>query len=243
MLQVFAWMPWLAFLLVALPLPIYFLLRRLTATEDAGVYVLLFFASLAAGSLVGIVVALLILLYGKRWRRRRRDQLAADGITAAELSWFIPELRPIERRTLKLIEAHNPLLADAYRETLAARLTATRVLANSKRELLQVERRLNQAGYSVETENKLALQKELQLDGERLEAIKQTAQKREAEAESRLQSIEAMAGRSASEAETEMALSRLNAASESVPLGLEAAQLEQEMRQQARAELLRERND
>ena len=33
--------PWLAFLLVALPAPLYFLLRYFAAAEDAGVYMLL----------------------------------------------------------------------------------------------------------------------------------------------------------------------------------------------------------
>lgn len=241
MLRALAYAPGFAFLLIALPVPLYFLLRRLTATEDAGVYVLLFFVSLAAGSVIGFIAAMLLLFYRTRRQKRLRDQLAADGVTATELSWFMPELTPAERKTLKRIETQNLLLADAYRETLAARLTATRVLKSAKRELVEVERRRNRATYSVEAQAKKDLQGELQQDAERLEAIKQSAQQRESESTLRLQSIEAMAGRRASETETEIALARLDAARDSIPLGLESAKLEQEAHRQAQREL-RERN-
>ncbi len=237
MLRVLGYAPWLAFLLIALPVPLYFLLRRLTATEDAGVYVLLFFVSLGAGSIVGFLVAMLLLFYRTRRQKRLREQLAADGITATELSWFMSELTSAERKTLKSVEKQNPLLADAYRETLAVRLTATRVLKSVKRELVAVENRKNRLVYSNEAQAKEELQQELQQDAGRLEATARTAQQREAEAVLRLQSIEAMAGRGASVAETETALARLDIARDNVPLGLEAAKLEQEAHRQMQQEL------
>ncbi len=58
-LALLRWGAGLAFLLVALPLPIYFLLRRLAATapEDAAIFMWLTIISLVAGALAGIVVA------------------------------------------------------------------------------------------------------------------------------------------------------------------------------------------
>jgi uncharacterized membrane protein YhaH (DUF805 family) len=237
MLQLLGWAPLLAFFLIALPLPLYFLLRRLTAIEEPGAYILLAFVSLAAGSIIGFIVAMLLLLYRQRWQKRRREQLAADGITTSELAWFKSELTASERKALKRIEAQNPLLADAYRETLAARLTATRVLLRAKRELVEVEGRSNRAAYSTALEAKDVLQKELQADAERLNEIKRAAEERESEIALRLQSIEALAERNASEAETEIALQRLDAARDTIPLGLEAARSEQENRRQIQSEL------
>lgn len=239
--KLLGWAPLLAFLFVALPLPLYFLWLRLTATQEPGAYILLAIVSLVGGSIAGFIIAMLLLLYRARRQKKRRDQLAADGITAAELAWFMPELMSAERKTLKRLERQNLLLADAYRETLALRLTATRVLTRAKRELVEVEKRRRQlADNNAATEAKADLQKELQGDGDRLEAMRQATQKREAEINLRLQAIEALAARSASEAETEIALARLDAARGTVPLALEAAKLEQDSRQQAQQELRRE---
>ncbi|HEX5708639.1 MAG TPA: hypothetical protein VFX96_15150, partial [Pyrinomonadaceae bacterium] len=115
--------PWLAFLIVALPVPFYFLWQYFNADAEAAVYMLLTLVSLAAGSFVGLLVIIFMLLYRRRWERNLRARLASDGVTADELSWFMSELKPAERRALKEAEARNPLLADAYRDTLAARVT------------------------------------------------------------------------------------------------------------------------
>ncbi|MCA1591536.1 MAG: hypothetical protein LC754_02570 [Acidobacteria bacterium] len=219
--------PWLAFFLVALPLPVYFLLRYFTATEEQGVYMLLTLTTLAAGSIAGLIVALFFLFYRMRWLKRLRDRLASDGVTADELSWFTSELTTAERRTLKQMERHNLLLADAYRETLAARITASRVLVSSRRESVAVESRLRRASQ-FQSQGSVSLLKELQDDRARLERITRQASEQRAEIETRLQLIEALASRDASEAETERALLRLGTAREYEPLGLTATQLERE---------------
>ncbi|MEJ7709929.1 MAG: hypothetical protein WKF84_08730 [Pyrinomonadaceae bacterium] len=105
---------WVAFLLIALPAPLYFLLRSFTSVDEAGVYVLLALTSLVAGSLAGLIVAVCLILYRRMWKARLRDNLAADGITAQEISLFAPEMTRNERRALKQIESHSALLADAY---------------------------------------------------------------------------------------------------------------------------------
>lgn len=228
--------PWLSFFLVALPTPLYFLLRYFTTTEEAAVYILLALSSLAIGSLAGLIVMIFLLWYRRYWARQMRNKLAADGVTADELTWFMPELTTAERRALKEMERQNPLLADAYRETLASRVTAARVVATAKRDLLTVERRLNRVGYlrGVDT---TALQQELRADRERLERARIEGTERRAEAEARLHTIEAAVSRGASWTEMNFALQRLSAAREHIPLGLEAAQLEQQNREDVEREM------
>ena len=48
-----------------------------------------------------------------------------------KLDFFFPELTSGERRALREMEARQPLLADAYRETLALRLNASRLTASA----------------------------------------------------------------------------------------------------------------
>ncbi|HEV7377793.1 MAG TPA: hypothetical protein VGN95_23965 [Pyrinomonadaceae bacterium] len=226
--RVFQWAPWLAFFLVALPVPIYFLAKYFSSSQDAALNILLALTSLAVGSIIGFVVTLFLLYYRRHWAQKVRDRVAADGVTADEIPWFMTELTPAERQSLKEIEARNPLLADAYRETLASRITATRIIANAKRELLLVERRLNRAGY-IQGADTTSLQEELRTDRQRLEQIRTEGSERRAEAEARLQMIEAASSRGAGWAETNIALQRLSANREQIPLALEAARLEQQM--------------
>jgi hypothetical protein len=241
MARLLQWAPWLSFFLVALPFPIYFFLKYLTSAQEAAVYMLLTLTSLAIGSLAGLMVTLFLLVYRRNWEKKIRDKMAKDGVTASELPWFMSELTPTERQALKGIEAQDPLLADAYRETLANRITAARVIASTKRELLLVERRMNRAVY-IEGTDTASLQAELQADRQRLEQIKMEGTERRAEAEARLQMIEAAASRGATWTETNIALQRLGANREQLPLALENARLEQQMLEDADRDLRREKN-
>jgi hypothetical protein len=236
MARMLQWAPWLAFPLVALPFPVYFFLKYLTAAQDTAVYMLLTLTSLAIGSLAGLLVTMFLLVYRRHWEKKIRDKMAKDGVTASELPWFMSELTPAERQALKAIEAQDVLLADAYRETLANRITAARVINSTKRELLLVERRLNRALY-IEGTDTAALQAELTADRQRLEQIKMEGTERRAETEARLQMIEAAASRGATWAETNVALQRLTANREQLPLALENARLEQKMLEDATHDL------
>jgi hypothetical protein len=231
MARIFQWAPWLAFFVVALPVPLYFLMKYFSSSQEAAVNILLAMTSLAVSSVVGFAVTLFLLYYRRHWAQKVRDRVAAGGVTADELPWFMSELTTNERQALKEIEAQNPLLADAYRETLASRITATRVVANAKRELLLVERRLNRTAY-IQGADTTALQEELRADRERLEQVKLEGSERRAEAETRLQMIEAASSRGAGWDETNIALHRLNSSREQIPLALEAARLEQEAREE-----------
>jgi hypothetical protein len=231
MMRVLRHAPWLSFLLVTLPAPLIFFLLYLASATIEGAAILIFFtlASLVAGAFLGILAVIFILLYRRRWMKRMRERLAADGITADELDWFMHELTTAERQTLKSIGVQNPLLADAYRETLAARLTASRVLASAKRELLSVERRINRAALLQGADTR-GLQEELRADRQRLEKVRDEGATYLAEVQARLQTIEATASRGASFAETDMALKRLGNIRERMPLALEAARMEQQAR-------------
>jgi hypothetical protein len=237
--RVLAWTPWLSFILVTLPLPVIFLLLFAAAatTDSAAIYLLLSFVSLGAGLVVGLLLFILLLVYRRRWQARLRDRLATDGITADEVPWFSTELSSEERTVWADLKQKNPMLADAYCETLAARLTATRIVSRSRGAILKVERQItrtrNLAGIDTSS-----LLDDLNSDRQRFDLIRSEATVRLSEANARLQTIEAAANRSLSESETELMLRRLTAAQEQFPLALEMLNLEQETLGQTGTELV-----
>lgn len=221
--------PWTALAATSLPAPLVFLVLFLTAaaTDSAALYLLLTGVSLTLGFALGVVIAAILLIYRKRWLSKLRDRLASDGITANEVVWFRSELTSAERASLAEIEENNPLLADAYLETLANRLMASRVVSRSKREMLRVERQINRA-RTLRTPESAALQKELAADHERLGHLRQQATEHLAKAKTRLQVIEATAARKLTEGETDLMMQRLGSAQDQLPLVLEIAQLEKQ---------------
>lgn len=226
--RLLAWTPWLSAIVVALPLPIVFLSLFATAatTDSAALYLLLSFVSLGAGLVVGALLLILLLLYQRGWLARLRDRLATDGITANEVPWFSAELSSEERTVWADLKKKNPILADAYCETLAARLTATRIVAKSRGATLKVERQITRTRNLIGIDTS-ALLNDLHSDRQRFELIRSEATVRLSEAKARLQTIEAAANRSLSESETELMLRRLSAAQQQFPLALEMLNLEQ----------------
>lgn len=227
--QLLNWAPWLSFFLLSLgaPLPFLFFYLGADSTESSAIFLLLALGALGAGVLIGAVVLILFMLYRRRWYHRLRDRLASDGITASEVTWFTSELTSEERQNLSEIQKTNPLLADAYQETLASRLTATRIIVRSKRELLRVTRRVNNARAIVDADT-AGLINDLEADRLQLESLRNEATARLAEAKARLQTIEAAASRSLSQTETDLMLSRLTAAQSQLPLTIEMAKLERQ---------------
>ncbi len=227
--QLLSWLPWLSLVLAAVPLPICFLILFLSSTgpDSAAVYLMLSFVSMGLGLVVGLFVLILLMFYRRHWHRRLRDQLAADGITASEVTWFTSELSAEERRTWRELKEKNPILADAYCETLAARLTASRIIAKARAEILRVERQCNRTRNIRGVDTSLLLN-DLLSDRERFDHLRQEATVRLAEVNTRLQTIEAAANRSLTKSETDLMLQRLTASQEQSPLALEMAGLEQE---------------
>lgn len=225
--RLLTWAPWLAFLLATVPIPVVFLLLTLAAAtpEATAIYLLLSFVSLGLGLVVGLLVLIAFFFYRRNWHTGLRDRLAADGITAAEVEWFSSELTSEERRIWNELKPKNPLLADAYCETLAARLTATRIIARARRETLRIERQINRT-RSIPGVNTSELLEDLITDRQRCDGLRQEATVRLAEAKARLQSIEATANRKLNQDETDIALRRLASSQEQFPLALEMARLE-----------------
>ena len=227
--RVLDWTPWLSFILVTIPLPVVFLLLFAAAstTDSAAVYLLLSFVSLGAGLVVGLILLIFLFLYRRRWQFRLRERLAMDGITANEVPWFSAELSSEERTVWNDLKQKNAILADAYCETLAARLTATRIVARSRGAILKVEKQITRTQNLIGIDAS-ALLNDLQSDRQRFDLIRSEATVRLSEAKARLQAIEAAANRSLNETETELMLRRLTAAQEQFPLALEILNLEQE---------------
>ena len=232
------WSPLLVFLLVTLPVPAYFFLRYLNATQNPGEELIVAFSTFGIFAVFGLVAAFVVRMYRRLWERRLRERLAADGVTADELTLVESELSEERRQTLREMEARNHLLADAYRETLAARLTAARVLARARTDAEQVERRL-QSLSGLQAKGRAEVEEDLRKDRERLERVRREADEHAREMDARLQLIETVASRDASQAETELALKRLGTVRDNRPLALDSVregqqaleEIEQEMRQ------------
>jgi hypothetical protein len=169
------------------------------------------------------------------WSREMRERMAARGIRAEEVDWFRREMKPSERQTLKLVAARDPLLADAYRETLASRLTATRIVRSSKRELLLMQRRQNKLKY-LKTETANRFLEELDKDVTKIKSINDEAKEMLAEAEARLQMIDVASVRGSSIADSELALKKLSARASELPLALESAKMADEIRSELEKE-------
>jgi len=228
MSQLLTWAPWLSLLVTSVPVPIVFLVMFMAAatTDTAAVYLLLSFVSLGLGLVVGLLVVMLLFFYRRRWQARLRDRLALDGITADEVPWFAAELSSEERKTWAELKQKNPLLADAYCETLAARLTATRIIGRARGETLRIERQINRTRNLRQVDTSKLLN-DLMSDRQRSEELRKEASVRLAESKARLQTIEAAANRELSQTETDLMLRRLEASQSQFPLALELANLEE----------------
>jgi len=230
--------PWVALGgVTVVPPAVLFLAYLLTGAST--VFLVLTLSSIPFSLIAALITALILLFLRRKWARKLRDHLASDGVTADEVEYFLPELTSGERRALRDMEKRQPMLADAYRETLALRLNASRLSANARRNLLLVERRINRARYLNAADTAVLLE-ELGRDRARLDVLKQEAASRRAEAEARLQMIEAAASRGASWAETNYMLQRLDEGRKYLPLGLENARAEQQLREDADRELRNE---
>lgn len=230
------WAPWLSWALLTLAPALFFVVFYLTSAEDAAVYLLLAITSLVLGSATGLIVAIALLFYRRHWVTGLQERLAADGITASEIPWFNSRLTPVERRVLKQLGNQSPLLADAYCETLATRLNATRLVAHAGRELLSVEQRLYRA-RRITGADTTSLLEDLQLDHARLQNLQREGRQSLASAEARLQTIEAASSRGAGRTEINYLLQRMHEGNTNEPIALEAARIEHKLREETEREV------
>jgi hypothetical protein len=220
---------WLSpFVLSILPALIVFLIGFFSVNP---VVIFLSFFLLIGGFVLGLIVSGGSMIYRSKWLASVRERLAIDGIKASELTWFMHEVSSADKKSLRELEAVNPLTADAYRETLAAKLTATRIIKSSKQELLLVNRRQNKIKL-LKSENSSILLDELKSDHENLKKINTEATEMKVEAETRLQMIEAASRRGTNFVDTELALKKLSARTQELPLALESLKMEEEFRKE-----------
>lgn len=217
-------------ILTGIPLLITGLLTLLVASGPPAAVAMVFFGliSAAVGLLIGLVISGVLIHRRSKWSREIRERIAADGIRAEEVDWFRHELRSNEKRTLKALTARDLLLADAYRETLASRLTATRIVRSAKRELSNARRRessVKRLSKGGATDH----QAEIQDDIRKISRIEEQAREMLAEAETRLQMIEATAVRHGGIADHELALKKLSARAAELPLALESARMHEKI--------------
>jgi hypothetical protein len=171
------------------------------------------------------------------WTREMRERIAADGIKAEEIDWFRNELKTSEKRLLSQMRT-DPMMEDAYRETLASRLTATRIVKSSKKELLLAKRRQTKLKQlkRLNPESSEKFNAEIARDIETISKINDEAKQMLAEAESRLQLIEAASARGSHLADSELALKKLSARAAELPLALEEAKMTEEIRRELERE-------
>lgn len=219
--------------LSVVPASIFFVLFFVFGTTPpiAATFLFLSIISLIGGFILGGIGSAVTMIYRSRWLAQVRERVAINGIKANEVEWFKNELKTDEKRALKEIRSKNLLLADAYQETLASRLTATRIVKSTKHELLLAKRRKNKLKY-LKSERMDDFKAEVEKDINNLTNIRQEAQEMLVEAESRLQMIEAASRRGTELAGNEIALKKLSARTQQLPLALEAAKMEEELRKE-----------
>lgn len=232
------------FVLTLVPALITFVLMLLAASGPPAAAVILFFGVIATtiGFILGLATALVLTYRRSVWTKEMREKIAADGIRAGEIDWFWAEMKPNEKRALRAVEARDMLLGDAYRETLASRLTATRILKSSKKELLLSKRRENSL-RQLKSARADDFRVTIQNDIEKITKINGEAKLMLAEAESRLQMIEAAASRAGGLADNELALRKLSARAAELPLALESAKMTDEIRRELEREGLEPINE
>jgi hypothetical protein len=223
--------------LTLVPLLLTFVLTFVLAASPPTAAIIFFLGIVATliGAAIGATAAIVLGTRYSRWKVDMRERIAADGIRADEIGWFTKELKPSEKRALKAVEARDELLGDAFRETLASRLTATRIIRNSRRELTMAKKRQNSV-RQLKSARSSEFQEQIASDITKIQQINEDARLMLAEAESRLAMIEAAATRSGQLADNELALKRLSARSKELPLALESARMADEIRQELERE-------
>jgi hypothetical protein len=220
------------FLFSIIPALIFIIIGVLSVTPaSVAFFFFLALVSAIAGFILGLAASGSLMIYRSKWLATVRERLAIDGIKSSELKWFMHEVASADKKSLRELEAINPLTADAYRETLAAKLTATRIIKSSKQELLLVNRRQNKV-KQLKGENLNILLEELKSDQENLQKINTEANEMKIEAEMRLQMIEAASRRGTSFVDAELALKKLSARTQELPLALESLKMEEEFRKE-----------
>lgn len=228
---------WSAPILLSILPALFFFIIGLFSGSPASTVFFLFLALVSAilGFFLGLVVSFSTLYYRSRWLNELREKISADGINPGEIEWFKSELTSAEKKALEEIESKDKVMADAYRETLASRLTASRIIKKAKNHLLDVQRRIQKLELT-KSEKAKELIEELKHDKRKIESLKEEAEKMLEEAKLRLQMIEVAVYRNKKLPDLELNIAKLSARTNQLPLALEAIKIEEQLRRQLEQE-------
>jgi hypothetical protein len=210
----------------------------LSLASPPSVMLALFFGILwlVIGGILGLVVMGFLLRNRSRWKRELKDRISRTGIRTRHIDLFKRELRSHEKRALKEIEERDPLLGDAYRETLASRLTASKILKFTDLELADAHRRKERV-RRISSSDAQGLIEEIEGDIGRLWTVRRDAEKLLADSELRLEKVEATARRGTTLSDAESSVKNLSERSAQLPLALEAARTRDEIMRELDSDL------
>lgn len=183
---------------------------------------------LVIGLILGIIATSVLMTRRISWKKQLKKRISREGIRTRHVDLFLKELKPRERRALKEIEDRDPLLGDAYRETLASRLTSTKILKLTDEELADAQRRRDRV-RKIGSSDAQGFIEEIETDIGRLWTVRRDAEKLLGDSELRLETIEATARRGSALSEIESGIKRLSERSAQLPIALEAARVREEV--------------
>jgi hypothetical protein len=217
-------------LIPVVPASVLAVIGFLTAASPPALISILFFAAVwfLIGGFAGLVIMGFLLRNRARWKKQLKEKISRTGIRTRHVQLFKRELRSHERRALKEIEDRDPLLGDAYRETLASRLTSSKILKLTDLELSDAQRRKERV-KRISSSDARGLIEEIESDIGRLWTVRRDSEKLLADSELRLEKIEATSRRGTSLSEAESSLKNLSERSAQLPLALEAARMREEV--------------
>ncbi len=128
------------------------------------------------------------------------------------------------------------MLGDAYRETLASRLTASKILKFTDLELADAHRRKERV-RRISSSDAQGLIEEIEGDIGRLWTVRRDAEKLLADSELRLEKVEATARRGTTLSDAESSVKNLSERSAQLPLALEAARTRDEIMRELDSDL------
>lgn len=191
---------------------------------------------LAIGFVLGLIMMGFLLRNRSRWKKALKERISRTGIRTRHIDLFRGELRSHEKRALRELGEGDPLLADSYRETLASRLTASKILKLTDIELGDSHKRKERVRRISSSDTQSVIE-EIENDIGRLWTVRRDAEKLLADSEVRLEAIEAASRRGSALTGAEANVRNLSERSEQLPLALEAARMRDQVIREVEAEL------
>jgi hypothetical protein len=194
------------------------------------------------GFLVGLAFSAYFLIRRRRLTRETQKRLAARGIRASELAWFKSEIRPSEKRAMKMLKEGDSELYSSLTDAIATRISASRILSDARRELAAARLRNNRVKKFTDKATD-EFRQQLSRDIEKISEIIDEAKDILRESESRIQILEAAAARGGKISDSELVLKKLRGRFIQLPQALEEAKIKQEILAELESKVEESRTD